>query len=223
MRRAFFFGFLTLFLVIILLFVGIPILIRLAVFLGEVKKTPEAIDTGDTFPPPPVRMHPLPEATNSARLSLSGFAEAGSTVEIFLDDSFAFKVLTKNDGTFLTNSLELENGNNEIYAIAIDEAGNKSLESEKQLVYLDVSQPDLSVTEPEDGATISGPENTIIVKGVSEADVDLRLNGRVVLVDQEGNFSHQLSLVEGENQIRLIATDKAGNTTEKEIVLNFQP
>lgn len=222
MRRAFIFGFLTLFLVILLLFIGIPALIRLAVFLGEVRNSPEPIQTGDVIPPPPVRFHSLPEATNSANLKISGFAEGGSTVEIFLDGESAVKVLAENDGTFLTSSLVLTPGANEVYAVAVDEAGNRSLESDKQTVSLDTEPPELVISEPEDGATFSAPENRITLKGVSEPGVTLRVNDKIVLVNPEGNFNYQLTLSEGENTIRVAAADQAGNTAVKEIKLNYQ-
>lgn len=222
MRRAFVFGFLTLFLVILLLFIGIPALIRLAVFLGEVKKSPEPIQTGDVIPPPPVRFHSLPEATNSANLIISGFAEAGSTVEIFLDGEIPIKVLAENDGTFLSSSLVLTPGANEIYAVAVDESGNRSLESDRQTVSLDTEPPELVMSEPEDGATFSAPENRVTLKGKSETGITLRVNEKIVLVDPEGNFSYQLTLSEGENIIRVVATDHAGNSAEEEIKLNYQ-
>lgn len=222
-RRAFFFGFLTLFLVILLLFVGIPLLIRMAVFLGELKGTPEQIETGDVIPPPPVRIHSLPEATNSAKLKISGFAEAGSTVEIFLDGSAVAEVLADNDGTFYTTGIELTSGTNEIYALAVDEKGNRSQESERQVILLDTEPPELEINEPEEGSTVSGPENKITLRGISENGVDLRVNDKLVLVDQEGNFSYQLSLDEGENSIRVVAFDKAGNQTEKELIVSYQP
>ena len=69
----------------------------------------------------------------------------------------------------------------------------------------------LNVNTPTDGLITS--ESTITVNGIVEIGATLIINGIPVTPDSNGQFSHEVTLVEGENTITVIATDIEGNTT----------
>ena len=145
-------------------------------------------------------------------------------MEIYLNGKNITTVISDSDSKFITEKLRLEEGRNTIYAIAIDKAGNQSSPSEKHYVLFDEEPPELTISSPEDGATFYGEqEKSITIQGKTEPGVSLTLNNRLVIVGSEGNFSTTYSLNEGENQIKLVASDKAGNETEKEITLVYFP
>ena len=218
LRRTFLFGFLTLILSLGLIFLGVPLLIKMAIFIGNLRGSYTPVEIEDTLAPSPPRLKPLPEATNSRQITIQGFAEAGSTVEIFLTGIKEEEVVAESDGSFLTSNLELTSGRNEIYAIAIDKEGNQSQPSGKLVVAYDDEPPELNITQPE-SAEVSTDEKEIEIQGETNEEVTIMINDRLVIVDVENKFSYSLGISEGENKIKIVATDKAGNETEKEITV----
>ncbi len=223
LRQAVFFSFLTVGLALTLIFLGIPALIRLAVFLGEIRSSSLPIENSDTVPPSPVQLEALPEATNSAQIAVKGYTEPGATVEFFLSGSPAKKVVAEADGTFNSGSLGLTEGRNQIYATATDTAGNQSQKSEVYELYYDSTPPEIEISEPQENQEFSGGQTKVFVKGKTEAKATITINDRLVIVDASGNFSYPLTLSEGENNLKIIVTDKAGNQAEKELTVTYSP
>jgi hypothetical protein len=220
-RQTILYGGLAIILVLGIIFGGIPALIKMAVFLGNLRTSSLPIETKDTIPPNPPVLVSLPEATNSAQLNFSGFAEPSSMVEIFLGGISVRQTVVGNDGIFNIDNLSLTLGKNEIYTIATDEAGNKSSESEKIIVWYDNVLPELEIVKPEDKTTWEN--NRVEIVGKTKPEVTILINNHLVIVDREGNFNYPLSLSLGENAIKVIATDRAGNQTEKSLTLTYSP
>ena len=84
-KLAFFYGFLTFLLALGVVFFGIPLLIKLAVFLGNVRSSSLPVETQDQVPPSPPIFTTNFEATSSSRMTLAGYAEPGSSVLISLN------------------------------------------------------------------------------------------------------------------------------------------
>lgn len=224
LKKAFLFGFLTIGLVLLLVFFGIPSLIRIAVFLADIKNTNAPIEQTDTLPPTVPRFNSLPEYVKDASFNLSGLVEPGSTVEIFLNGSATGAIVSTAEGTFNFSNLVLNQEKNEIYAIATDEAGNKSQSSSKITVFWDNIPPKLEVLEPQEGTNFSGEKKRKIkISGQTEENVSLTINERLIILDSGGNFSADFILSDGENIIKVVASDQAGNQTEKEIKIIFSP
>lgn len=222
LRKAFLYGFLTILLGITIFFLGVPALIKLAIFVGKINSSFIPPEQSDNVPPSPPVFEPLFEATNSATISLSGFAESESTLKLFFNNEEK-ETLVDNDGTFVFNDLNLKDGQNKIYAVAIDKAGNESSDSKRVSVLYDNEAPELEINQPQDGETITDEDNRIELIGKTEEGNDVLINDHFVVVDSEGNFNYQISLNEGENEIKIISKDKAGNQTEKTIKINYSP
>lgn len=195
----------------------------MAIFLGNLRSSYIPIETQDKFPPPAPIFKPLPEATNSSQLTISGFAESGATVKIFSSAEEPKEVIADNEGNFIFTNLKLRLGKNEFYATAIDKEGNESAESKKINVYYDNEPPKLEIIEPVDGTTFWNESNKTVIVGTTEPGVNLLINDHFVVVDKEGNFRHPLTLSIGENNFNIRATDKAGNQTNKNLTLNYSP
>ncbi|MFZ5366416.1 MAG: Ig-like domain-containing protein [Patescibacteria group bacterium] len=224
LRRTVIFSGLTILFVLGLIFWGIPSLIKIAIFFSEIKSSSTPVEQSDILPPAPPKINPLPEATNIGVMSLSGFAEAGSTVEVFLNNSSYQKVITSEDGTFLADNLNLTEGQNEIYATAQDNAGNKSQPSAKMIIVFDKTPPELTIDKPQDKAHFIGEkQRKIQISGKTDPGTILTINEHLEVLDKDGNFSLSFTLSEGENVLKFIATDQAGNKTEKEIKVTFTP
>ncbi len=191
---------------------GFQILAKFAEFLDLIRNTanPPAVSQ-DTIAPAPPRLYPLPNATNSANLTISGYAEAGSTVEIIINSQSISKTLADNNGNFKFENLTIKEGNNRIEARAIDKAGNQSSLTEPAIVILDKTPPTLEVNYPPDNVTFSSDKREVVVSGATEENATVTVNGFWAITDQEGNFSYNLILNNGENKITVEAADAAGN------------
>ncbi len=71
--------------------------------------------------------------------------------------------------------------------------------------------PALSITSPEDGATVTEP--TVVVAGLTDPSATLVVGGLLVAVDDDGSFEFTYALVEGVNEIEATATTDDGVTT----------
>jgi hypothetical protein len=61
------------------------------------------------------------------------------------------------------------------------------------------------------------------VLGASEKGVELTLNGEVVVVGGDGSFLARVALRAGDNELRVVATDPAGNKSEKISGVIYRP
>ena len=222
-RRALIFIILTLILALALVFIGIPLLIRMAIFLGNLRTSSKIPEKSDLIPPSPPRIIVPFEATNSAQLFLKGHTEPGAAVELYNSGLSSTKVVADANGLFIVEDFTLTSGRNELTAIAQDEAGNQSQTSTPVVINYDTSPPSIEITNPEEGITISGLQNQVAIEGKTEENAKLTINDRLVIIGPEGNFHYQVSLQEGDNIFTLIVQDEAGNQTEKELKINYSP
>ncbi len=169
---------------------------------------------------PPV-LDPLPEATNSASLTITGKGDAGFTIIIYVDESETQKLKIESDGTF-TLTKKLAEGSHTISAKAADDKGNLSDLSNVLTVSIKRTKPTLTVTQPQDNARIVGDTNTITVSGKTDADTSITVNSRLALVQDDGSFTYSFSLAEGDNTIQVVATDPSGNQTNLERRVTYQ-
>lgn len=223
MRKTSVFSCLTIVLIFLIIIGGVPFLIRLATFLGDIKSSTKVIEKEDSNPPLPPKFQSLPEATNKNKINIKGFSESGSTVKIFLNDISDKEIITGADGGFTTEISALTLGKNFIKAKAFDKAGNESKESEIITIEYDTTPPELEITTPANKSSYSGKNKKIEIVGLTETSVDLKINSRLIILDQKGNFSHFFTLLEGENSILIEAEDRAGNKAEEKLTLEYSP
>ena len=221
-RQAVLFILLTFGLIVAVIFLGIPSLIRMAIFLSNLRTSGQAIETKDTAPPAPPRLQVLDEATNSANLQIKGFAEPGATLKLRLNGQEE-EVVVDNQGEFIFDDLTLEEGENKLIAIAVDAGGNESKTSDLVTIVYDRESPQLTLTSPEEGQEFFDEDLEVLVAGETDADARVNVNNFYTVVDTEGNFVKRLSLEEGENAIQVVAKDKAGNETTASVTVRYTP
>lgn len=223
LRQAFKYLFLVFVLLFVLIRFGLPALINLAAFLGNLRSSGQPIEQADTLAPPVPQLNSLPTATNSASLALSGTAESGTTVQLFLRGISAEETIADAEGQFQFTNIHLREGENDIYTQARDQAGNTSQASASQTVSLDTKNPELTIDSPKNSDRFFDKDSPITVNGKSEDGVNLTINGRFVLVRSDGSFSTQLNLNGGDNKIEANASDRAGNETKVSLTVNYTP
>ncbi len=219
-RSAVLFIFLTILALILLFFIGIPALGRFTAFVSDIAKSDKAIDSNDKTPPAPPRFDTFSDFTNQENVNISGSGEAGATVKLTFNGEELENVVDKS-GKF-TFSLDLDNGENTFSGEALDQAGNLSQKTQVYKIIFDKKEPDLNIDSPGDGTQFFGSnQRQVNIKGSTEANCQVTVNDRIVAVDSDGKFQYTSSLGDGENRFNIKSTDQAGNTTEKNLTLNF--
>jgi len=223
-KQTFFFGLLTLVLIVVLIYFGIPALIRMAIFIGDLRGSNQQVEQIKGIPPSAPQLAPLVSATQSGSINIGGFAQAETTVVLYRDGSQVEETLTDDEGEFEFKFVKLYEGENEFWAIAENENDEESQPSTKQTVIYDTKTPALSLDKPNDGQEFSGDsEKTIAVEGSTDPEATVYVNDRYYSVNSNGGFSARLNLSDGDNKIVVKAVDDAGNEIVKEIRVKFNP
>ena len=198
---------------------GVPLLMKVIAGQGTIRTTQDE----DIIPPQSPVLSALPEATNNASLPVEGYTEAGAELELLVNDTVSRSDVALENGFFSMQAL-LSQGSNRVYVKATDAAGNSSA-SEVKLVTLDNEPLELTVSHPRDGSEFFGKNSQVIdISGeVSKSEVQAVVNNSFLTVDKEGKFTHRYQLVGGDNEIKVVATDKAGNMAEKTIKVLYTP
>ncbi len=201
------------------IFLIVPLLVRLTgmVFDGG------SILESDTIPPqPPVLASPT-NATNSATLPISGVGEAGAKAVIVLNGERLADVEIDDEGEF-EYRLPLTEGENKLTVFSVDEAENESVRTRDYLIELDTEAPMIEIESPAEGSTVELRRNQLTtIRGKTEPNARVSIDGRLVYANAEGNFSSTYELKEGENKIEIRATDRGGNESEKVLTVTFRP
>ncbi len=177
----------------------------------------------DVIPPQAPIISALPEATNSSSILIEGFTEPNASLDVLINDKISVTDKAKEDGSFSVTAT-LDTGSNRVQVRATDEAGNIS-HSEVKIVIYDDKPIELTILSPKDGTEFFGKNSQIIdIKGgVSKADTQVIINNSFVIVEKDSTFTHRFQLQNGENTIKIVASDRAGNTAEKILTLIYTP
>lgn len=170
------------------------------------------------------------EATNTAKINISGFGTPNSKVAIYLDDEKKDTVDVSDDGSFIFRNIALVLGTNNIFGksidpdkIGVDDKNQESLPSKTFKIIYDNEKPSLNLNEPEDGRIIHGGDRKVKFVGKTEAGARMYINDSQVIVDKEGKFSSEQTLNDGENNFNIKAVDTATNTTEISRKVTYNP
>ncbi len=212
--------------IIIVLFIlykfGISTLISFSLFLtgkgGEANLTNN--QNSINFIPPPV-LNPIVSATNSAEIIVTGISQKDRKIELFLNSRKVDETDTDENGQFRFQPT-LKKGINTI-SVRVVQKDKKSEISDKYSVEYKDSPPKLEISTPSDGASFKKEDKSVEIKGQTDANVAVTVNGFFAVISEGNNFSYILQLHDGDNEIKIVAVDNAGNNSEKTIKVNYSP
>ncbi|OGH16736.1 MAG: hypothetical protein A3C30_00130 [Candidatus Levybacteria bacterium RIFCSPHIGHO2_02_FULL_40_18] len=214
--------------IVIIIFVALnfgPILIsRLGSFIDiladKSKQTTILPSDADLEPP---QLDPLPAGTTEELINVKGSAfYTDGAVELFLNDSSYEIVNLDNSQDFEIRDVKLEEGENILKVRMIKNNKGSEFSQDYKISYLK-GEPKLEIGFPSDGASFTKADQEINVSGTTDPDNTVKVNDFIAIVDTNGNFSYFLKLKEGENKIKIVATNPAGKTSEKEITVSYSP
>lgn len=212
--------------IIALLFIlfqfGVPFLANASLFLSGAQNKTEETKKVPGFIAPPV-LDALPNATNSASIKVTGTGTEKQTVKLFINGRLVDTTTVKNDHSFLFTNVTLKNGENLIRTKTETKEKELSVFSNQYTVIFKKNLPTLSVDSPTDNQSFGKDDKTASVKGKTDIGVKVTVNDFWAITDNDGNFSYTLQLQSGENKIKIVATDEAGNKAEKEVIVTYSP
>lgn len=220
--QTIFLSFLGIAIILFLLFrYGIPLISDASFFFSRIISAGDnkgQIADEDKFVPVP-ELDPIPRVTREQNIKVTGTSLSGLSVALYLNGSKDDEMEVSDDGTFEFNVM-LTDGENILKA--------KSIKREKEsefsntiIISYKKSGPELSIDSPKDGETVSWP-NPYNVTGKTEQDITVTVNDFQAIISGD-TWSYSLTLKDGENEVKVVATDLAGNKTEKIIRVNYSP
>lgn len=155
--------------------------------------------------------------TNEGTLTVTGEAAPSTEVNLFNNGEEVAAAPAADDGTFSID-IDLLEGENVLTAAASAENGTTD-PSEAVTVILDQTKPTLSIDTPEDRWKTN--RETVTVEGLAEDEhLDwVEVNGLRADLSDDGTYSKRIMLDNGENKIKVVAADKAGNQQTGEITV----
>lgn len=195
---------------------GMPLLINYSLFMEKLKdgQDTEASTNSKVYVAPPILDQTF-SATNSATLTISGTAQAKQAIKLYLNDELVEKIKTEDNGTFTFKTITLTDGENSIKAKALVEKSESNFSNELTIIYKNHA-PSLTIDSPADNQIVSGDNNKVTVRGKTDTEVKVTVNGFWAIVSESGQYTYDLTLQNGDNQVKVQAIDQAGNKAEAE-------
>ncbi|WP_176493873.1 Ig-like domain-containing protein, partial [Cobetia sp. 5-25-4-2] len=159
------------------------------------------------------------DSTNDATPTLTGSAEAGSTITITHNGEEIGTTTADSNGTWsFTPETDFADGEHVFSVTATDAAGNESAPSADFTLAVDTTAPNAPVLAETDGTTVAGTGEAGTTVEVTNANDDVV---GTAIVDSEGNFSVELSPEqEAGSTLTATATDAAGNESAASAALD---
>lgn len=219
LKKTYFFilaGIISLFLFFI---IGIPLLIDFSAFLSNILSTKKVVSKkNERYLQQPQLEIPY-TATSSAQIDISGFGAINTENQLFVNNSEKNKT-EDNKGNFIFKNVSLKQGDNEIYVVAKDTSSQAQAKSDISVVTLDTKKPEITLDNVNDNQEFN-LNNQIAIKGRLNEDGSVYLNDAFVMTNSDKTFNYNYQLKDGDNVLKFIATDAAGNTSEKQITVKF--
>ncbi|UQD70284.1 hypothetical protein JEY40_30535 [Bradyrhizobium japonicum] len=167
--------------------------------------------------------------TNAKQLTLSGTAEAGSTIRVLEGSTVVGTTKAGTSGSWSLTTAQLSDGNHAFTATATDAAGNVSRTSASLSMRVDTLAPAApTITAP--GAVTAAAKTTntgqLMLSGAAEAGSTVKVvEGTIVIGTATSDASGAWSLTTGQlaagsHAFAAMATDAAGNVSTKSAALN---
>lgn len=165
-----------------------------------------------------------PAFTNQAEQKIHGFASSEHTVQFIVNgQSLAENQLRVGISGEFTFIFKLRPGENTLAAYSQDSKGEKSAETKTYTTFLDQEVPELQLKEPVEKNLVGRDKQLLTVAGTTEPLAKVLVNSVQTTSNDQGEFSLSYPLQEGENQLTIAISDRAGNMATWEEIVNYKP
>lgn len=216
----FFFGFIFIVVLIFIFTFGFKLLLNSSLFVADItrQKDSTATNVKNKLIDTAINIDDIPSATNSARIIISGSAPNYEKLLFYINETLVKELKLEKD-YFSEEIGSLNDGANTIYVKGYEKDSNSSKDTSTYTVFFKKDKPKLEIKEPSDRQNVNSSDLQII--GLTEKDVNIKVNDLPVVVGIDGNFQTSIRLKEGENKIKVEAEDDAGNIESKELTITY--
>lgn len=211
--------------IVFLLIFGTTLFEKYVLFIGKSKSTNTVNSTQQSYInyiAPPI-LDDTSAATNSATIKITGTAAKGQIIKLYVNGQMSGEQNTDTNGDFSFDKVTLNTGSNDIKAKAFSGTDKQSnYSNDLSITYLNKG-PNLTVDAPQDNSTVSGGSSTLVIQGSTDPNNNVTVNGSWAIVNDSGSFSYNFTLQKGDNNISIVATDQAGNTTTVQRKVTYNP
>lgn len=167
----------------------------------------------DTLPPN-LRLVNLDEVARvrEANLTIEGLTDPDAVVQLQGDPKL---IPIDGEGRFNIKR-QLAEGSNIVQVVATDPAANVATIARE--IILVTRPPEVTITSPVNDQWTN--ESVLKVAGVVPPGTSLKVNGQEATVAEDGQFEREIILQEGDNILRIEATDDVGNVATQEIIVH---
>ncbi len=165
----------------------------------------------------------IPSATDSGKIRIEGSSPyADAEIELYVNGKKYDSQPLDEEQKFSFSNILLTEGDNYIKA-RVKKGDITSFFTKEYIVEYLKGEAKLEISSPSDNQEFSKGDQNILVQGKSDPNNTVTVNGFRAIVDSEGNFSYNLNLSEGDNQVRIEATTPAGTKSTKELKVIYKP
>jgi len=183
---------------------------------GPLRSNSQGITLQVDTQPPTLRLVNFPDGLRVREPALAVQGVSDTDVTVWVTGNLQ-PMGVDNQGRFSFQQRLVE-GTNQLEVRAVDPAGNSTrLAREITLV---TAPPEVVIIAPLDDEWTNQALAT--VSGQAPSGTQLEINDRPVGVKEDGSFLYELFLEEGDNLIRVVATDDVGNITTQERLIHVK-
>jgi flagellar hook assembly protein FlgD len=183
---------------------------------GAIRSASQGVALQIDTQPPTLHLVNLPDGlrVREPALTVQGLTDPEATIWVTGNPQ---PIVVDGQGRF-TFQRKLSEGANSLEVRAVDPAGNSTgLTREIDLI---TTPPDVVIATPLDDEWTNQALTTIT--GHVPPGITLTINDQPVALNPEGDFEYEWLLEEGDNLIRVVATDDVGNVTSHERLVHLK-
>ena len=164
----------------------------------------------------------LPKSVKDEEIKLSGYAQAGYTVILYVNGPETARTTASADGKFEFSGIKLNTGKNTVFAKSSDGKGSDSENTEMVFIEVDKNSPKIEEVSPKDGEVVRNLDKRVTVSGKINEKATISVNGKTAVQKPDFTFDFLLGVEEGSVKIKIEAVDEAGNKSEKEFTVKYE-
>jgi flagellar hook assembly protein FlgD len=183
---------------------------------GPIRATSQGVTLQVDTQPPTLRLVNFPDEmrVREPSMTVQGLTDTDAMVWVTGNPQ---PVVLDSQGRFNFQHRLVE-GTNQIEIRALDPAGNSTRLARQ--ITLVTTPPEVVVATPLDDEWTN--QTLATVRGQAPPGTTLEVNDRPVVLNDDGSFQYELLLEEGDNLIRIAATDDVGNVTAQERLVHLK-
>jgi hypothetical protein len=163
----------------------------------------------------------IPESVNEEKVTINGISEPGTTVKLFVNGPEAQTAITDSEGKFTFVDIQLIKGKNILFAKALNSQNKESENSATVEIGFDNTKPEITIDSPKNKTTVRNLDSRVLVTGKVNEKAVVRINDRLAILKPDLSFELLLGVNEGNVEIKVEATDMAGNKADQTINITY--